>query len=92
MSRQVSRGSAGEYQADQQAGVKRLSCRVSGRLADRCRAAPLASIQQVSRQVSRGSAGDIKPMIRLVSHGSADDYPTEEQAGFAWFSWRISSR
>ena len=29
--RQVSRGSAGEYQADEQAGVARLSWRVSGR-------------------------------------------------------------
>ena len=31
VSRQVSRGSAGEYQADEQAGVARLSWRVSGR-------------------------------------------------------------
>ena len=31
MSGQVSRGSAGEYQADEQAGVARLSWRVSGR-------------------------------------------------------------
>ena len=31
MSRQVSCGSAGEYQADEQAGVARLSWRVSGR-------------------------------------------------------------
>ena len=31
MSGQVSRGSAGEYQADEWAGVARLSCRVSGR-------------------------------------------------------------
>ena len=31
MSRQVSRGSAGEYQADERAGVTRLSWRVSGR-------------------------------------------------------------
>ena len=30
-SRQVSRGSAGEYQADEQAGVARLRWRVSGR-------------------------------------------------------------
>ena len=30
MSRQVSRGSAGEYQADEQAGVARLRWRVSG--------------------------------------------------------------
>ena len=31
MSRQVSRGSTGEYQADEQAGVARLHWRVSGR-------------------------------------------------------------
>ena len=31
MSRQLSRGSADEYQADEQAGVARLRCRVSGR-------------------------------------------------------------
>ena len=31
MSGQVLRGSAGEYQADERAGVARLSCRVSGR-------------------------------------------------------------
>ena len=30
MSRQVSRGSAGEYQANEQAGVVRLTWRVSG--------------------------------------------------------------
>ena len=53
-----SRGSAGEYQADEQAGVARLSWRVSGRSAGRCRAAPLAIIRQMSRQVSRSSAGE----------------------------------
>ena len=42
MSRKVSLGSAGDYQADEQAGV----------------AAPLASIRQMSRQVLRGSAGE----------------------------------
>ena len=69
-SRQVSRGSAGEYQADEQAGVARLrwqyqaderagvarlSWRVSGRWAGRCGATQLASIRQMSRQLSRGS-------------------------------------
>ena len=67
MSRQVSRGSAGEYQAyeqavsrgsvaeyqvDERAGVARLSWRVSGRWAGRCRTAPVASIRQMNRQVS----------------------------------------
>ena len=58
MSRQVSRGSAGEYQADEQASVAGLTLRVSGRRAGTCRGAQLASIRQMSRQVSRGSAGD----------------------------------
>ena len=57
MSRQVSRGSAGEYQADERAGVAQLSWRVSGRLAGRCCAAQLASIRQMSGQRSRGSVG-----------------------------------
>ena len=58
MSRQLSRGSAGEYQADEQAGVARLHWRVSGRLAGRCHAAPLASIRQMRGQVSRGSVAE----------------------------------
>ena len=43
MSRQVSRGSASEYQADVQAGVTRFSWPVSVRSAGRCRVAQLAS-------------------------------------------------
>ena len=77
MSRQVSRGSASEYQADEQAGVTRLSWPLSSRRAGRCRVAQLAIIKQMSMQASRSSAGD---------------YQAEEQAGGARFSWRISSR
>ena len=73
----MSRGSAGDYQADEQAGVARLRWRVSGRGADRCCAAPLASIRQMSRQVSRGSAVE---------------YQADEQAGVARLSWRVSGR
>ena len=51
-------GSAGEYQADGQAGVARLSWRESVRRAGRCLAAKLAIFRQMSRQVSRGSAGE----------------------------------
>ena len=43
MNRQVSCGSAVDYQADEQAGVARLQ---------------LAIIKQMSRQLSRGSAGE----------------------------------
>ena len=68
MTRQVSRGSAGDYQADEQAGVVLLSWRVSSRLTGRCHAAQQASIRQMSRQVSRGSAGE---------------YQADEQAGVA---------
>ena len=76
MSRQVSRGSTGEYQADEQAGVARLRWRLSGRRAGRCHAAQLAIIRQMSRQVSRSSAGD---------------YEADEQAGVARLSWLLSS-
>ena len=72
MSRQVSRGSAGEYQADEQAGVTVLSWGLSGRGAGRCHGAQLVIIRQMNRQVSRGSAGD---------------YEADEQAGVAKLSW-----
>ena len=74
MSRQEYRGSAGEYLADEQAGVARFRWRVSGRCVGRCRAALLASIRQMSRQVSRGFAGE---------------YQADEQAGVAGVSWRL---
>ena len=77
MSRQVSRGSAGDYQADEQAGVTRFSWPQSSRRTGRCRAAQLAITKQMSRQVSRGSAGD---------------YQADEQAGVAGLRWRVSGR
>ena len=58
MSGQVSRGSPGEYQADEQKGVARLSWRVSVRIAGRCHETQLASVRQMSGQVSWGSAGE----------------------------------
>ena len=77
MSRQVSCGSAGDYQADEQAGVTQLSWPQSSRRAGRCRAAQLAIIKQMSR---------------LVSRGSAVDYEADEQAGVTRLSWPQSSR
>ena len=92
MSRQVSRSSAGEYQADEQAGVggsaadyeadeqagvSTLSWQISGRSAGTGHEAHLASIRQMSRQVSRGSAGE---------------YQADKQAGVARLSWRVSGR
>ena len=74
MSRQVSQGSPGEYQADEQAGVAGLRFRVSGRGAVRCPAAQLAIFRQMSRQVLRGSAGE---------------YQADEQAGVPPLSWRF---
>src|SRR5574341_613721 len=77
MSRQVSRGSAGEYQADEQVRVARLCSLVSVRGARTCRVAQLASIRQMSSKVWRGSACE---------------YQADEQAGVAGLSWRVSGR
>ena len=71
MSRQVWRGSAGDYQADDQAGVTWLSCRLSSRRAGRCHSAQLATVKQMNRQVLRGSTVD---------------YETDEQAVVARLS------
>ena len=76
MSRQVSCGSAGEYQADEQAGVRgsagEYEADEQAAVADQ-----LASIRQMSRHVSRSSV---------------DDYQADEQAGVTRLSWRISRR
>ena len=77
MSRQVSCGSAGDYQADEQAGVAQLSWRLSSRCTGRCSAAQLSIIKQMSRQVSRGSSVD---------------YQADEQAGVTRLTWPQSSR
>ena len=73
----MSRGSVGEYQADEQAGVARLRSQVAGRCAGRCRAAPLPSIRQMRGQVSRGSVAE---------------YQADERAGVARLCWRVSGR
>ena len=77
MSRQVSRGSAAEYQADEQAGVARFRWRVSSIGAGWCHAAELSIIRQMSRQVLRGSAVE---------------YQADEQAGVAGLNCRVSGR
>ena len=59
-------GSGVDYQADEQAGVTRLTWPQLSRRAGRCRAAQLAYIKQMSMQVSRGSVFD---------------YQADEQAG-----------
>ena len=87
MSRQVSRGSAGEYQADEQAGVAGLRWRVSGRWAGRCRVAQLASIRQMTRQVSRGSAG--KYQARSEEHAS--ELQSQRLISYAVFCLKIAS-
>ena len=58
MSRQVSRGSVGDYQADEKPGVARLSWLHSSRRVGRCRVAQLAIIKQMIRLVLRGLYGD----------------------------------
>ena len=107
MSRQVSRSSHGEYQADEQAGVAGLTWRVSGRGAGRCRGAQLASIRKISRQVSGAQLASIRKISRQVSgaqlarirqmsgqgtRGSAGEYHADEEAGVARLSWRVSGR
>ena len=77
MSRQVSCGSAGDYQADEQAGVMQLSWPQSSRRAGRYHAAHLSYIKQRSMQVSRGSFFD---------------YQADEQAGVVGLSGRLPSR
>ena len=107
MIRKVSHGSAGDYQADEQAGVARLSCRLStdeqagvtrlswrqsSRRAGRCRAAQLAYIKQMRRQVSCGSYGDNhadeqEGVLRL-----SGDYQADEQACVTRLIWPQSIR
>ena len=67
--------SGGEYLADERAGITRFRWRVSGTSSGMCRMAQLASIRQMSRQVSRGSGGE---------------YQADEQAGGARLWWRVS--
>ena len=54
--------------------------------------APLASIRQMSRQVSRGSAGEYQADEWEVSRASPGEYQADEQAGVAQLSWRVSGR
>ena len=88
----MSRGSAEEYQADEQAGVAQLSWRFSGRSAGRCREAQLASIRQMSRQVLCGSAGEYQADEQAGVRGSAGEYQADEQAIVPRLSWRFSGR
>ena len=74
---QESHGSEGDYQADERAGVARLSWRLSSRGAGRCHVAHFEIIKQ---------------MIGQVSHGSDGDYQADEREGVACLSWRLSSR
>ena len=77
MSGQVSFGSAGDYQADERAGVAWLSWRLSIRRVGRCPAAYLANIRQMSGQ---------------VTHGSACYYQADERTGVTRLNWRLSGK
>ena len=89
MSRQVSRGSVVDYQADEEAGVVRLSCRLSSRRAGRCRVAQLVYIKQMSRLVSRGSVLDYQADEQAGIARLSSDYQADEQAGVTGVSWRL---
>ena len=54
--------------------------------------AQLAIIKQMSRQVSRGSAGDYQADKQAGVYSSAGDYQAEKHAGVTRLSWRTSSR
>ena len=49
----------------------------------------LARIKQMSRQVSRGSAGEYQADEQAGVAGLTGDYQTDEQAGVARVSWRL---
>ena len=89
---QLSRGSAGHSQVEEQAGVMRLSWRISSRCAGRSRAAHMETIKHMSRKVSRGSGGDYQADEQEGVKSSAGDYQAEEQEGVARLSCRLSSR
>ena len=76
MSGQVSRGSAGDYQADEQAGV----------------APQLVIIKQMSGQVPAAQLVIIKQMNGQVPRSSTCDYQADERAGVAMLNWLLSSR
>ena len=87
MSGQVWHGSVGDYQAYEWAGVTRLSWRLSGRRAGRCRGAQLAIIRHMSRKVSRGSAGDYQAGEWSGVTRLRCDYQADERVGVAQLSW-----
>ena len=51
--------------------------------------AQLASIRQISRQVSLGSADDYLADVQAGVAGLTGDYQADEQAGVARVSWRL---
>ena len=92
MSKQVSCGSAGDYQADERTGVVWLSWRISSRCAGRCLWAQLPIIKQMSGKCRGAQLVIIKQMSGQVSCGSAGDYQADEQAGVSRLGCRLSSR
>ena len=102
MSGQVSCGSAGDYQADEGAGVAGFSWRLSSRCAGRClwaqlpiikqmsgkcRGAQLAIIKQMSGRCLVAQVEIIKQMSGHVSRGSTGDYQADERARVALLVW-----
>ena len=49
----------------------------------------LASIRQMSRQVSRASGGEYQAREQAGIAGSADEYQADEQAGVTRLSWLL---
>ena len=56
-------------------------------MSSRSQAAPLVSIMQMSRQVSRVQLEIMQQMSRQEYRGSAGEYQADEQAGVARLTW-----
>ena len=87
MSRQVSRGSVGEYQADEQAGVARLRSQVAGRW-KRCCISDLRGCVCVLHVKSQGVCVCVCVCVcvhvMLCEDGEAGDASETGRTGHAW--------
>ena len=78
MNRQVSRGSAGYYHADEHGRCRAAQFSIIKQMSRQVSAAQLAIIKQMSRQVSAAQLAIIKQMSRQVSRGSAGHSQAED--------------
>ena len=84
MSRQESHSSAGNYPADEQAGITQLSWKLSSSLAGRNYAAHLAIVKQMTGRNHAAHMAIVKQMSRQESRSSAGPDHVTEHALFMW--------